>query len=242
MRRTAIALMAVAGFLSSTGLVSAEELKFTLKDARITIVAENVTLQEILAEWTRVGQTEFVGADTLRDQRVTAQLFDVAEAHALEVLLRSTPGYLARYRTSPVDWQSSFDRVRILTRSESSTSLQSATVPVLLEQSENIPPPQATTATHGAAMPPANSQVLPQSPNVSGTYSARRAGTDAPGSQTQATAPVPRFAPLSPLERAGQRLSRAVPQGQSPSTPPAKPVPAAPTIPSNPFYNPPRPK
>ena len=101
MRRTAIALMAVAGVMLSTGLVSAEELKFTFKDARITIVAENVTLQEILAEWTRVGHTEFVGVDTLRDQRVTVQLFDVAEAHAIEVLLRSTAGYLARYRTGP---------------------------------------------------------------------------------------------------------------------------------------------
>src|SRR5688572_3176259 len=146
-RRTASALMTVAGLMLSRGPVSAEEqLKFTLKDARITIVAESVTLQEILAEWTRVGQTEFVGADTLVDQRVTVQLFDVAEAHALEVLLRSTAGYLARYRTRPADSPSSFDRVRILARSES------------------------LTATHGAAMPPANEQVLPQPPNGSVTY------------------------------------------------------------------------
>ena len=218
-RRTSISLMAVAVVMSSTGLVSAEELKLTLKDARITIVAENVTLQEILAEWTRVGQTEFVGADSLVDQRVTVQLFDVAEAHALEVLLRSTAGYLARYRTRPADSPSSFDRVRILARSES------------------------LTASHGAAMPPANEQVLPQPPNGGVTYSARQAGVDAPGPEKRATAPVPRFATLSPLERAGQRLSRPSPQGRAaPTTPPAKTLPAAPAIPSNPFYNPPRPK
>lgn len=243
-RRTAIALMTVAGLMLSRGPVSAEEqLKFTLKDARITIVAQNVTLQEILAEWTRVGQTEFVGADTLRDQRVTAQLFEVPEAHALEVLLRSTAGYLARYRTGRSDSASSFDRVRIVARTESSTPPRStsASVPTLLEQSENSPPSPAITATHGMAKPPGNEQGSTQLPNGSVVHSAREAGAGA--SKTQETAPVPRFAPLSPLERAGQRLNRPVPQGPAaPSTPPATTQPAAPLIPSNPFYNPPRPK
>jgi hypothetical protein len=242
-RRTAIALMAVAGLTVRVGPVSAEELKFTLKDARLTIVADNATLQEILAEWTRVGHTEFVGADTLGDQRVTAQLFDVAEADALEVLLRSTAGYLARYRAGPADSRSSFDRVRILARSEPSTPLHPASAPVVLEQSENIAPPQATTATHGAATSRANQQILQRPPNGGGTYSPRQAGAAAPDSQTEAAAPVPRFVPLSPFERAGQRLSRPVPQGPAAApAPPAKTLPVSPPIPSNPFYNAPRPK
>ena len=81
---------------------SAGELKLTMQNGRVTIIANNVPLRQILQEWARVGQTKIVNADKLSGPTVTLQLIDAPERDALDILLRSASGYIAAPRPAPV--------------------------------------------------------------------------------------------------------------------------------------------
>jgi hypothetical protein len=45
---------------------SAGELTLSIRDGRVTLVARDVPLRQILAEWARVGRTRIVNADRSR--------------------------------------------------------------------------------------------------------------------------------------------------------------------------------
>src|SRR5215813_12874520 len=89
---------------------SAGELKLTMQDGRVTIIADNVPLRQILQEWARVGQTQIVNLDKLPGGNVTLQLVN---ASALDVLLRSANGYIAAPRPAPLVGAAAFDRITI---------------------------------------------------------------------------------------------------------------------------------
>ena len=76
-----------------------------MQNGRVTIIADNVPLRQILQEWARVGQTKIVNADKLAGpaHNVTLQLIDAPERDALDILLRSASGYIAAPR--PVRWR-----------------------------------------------------------------------------------------------------------------------------------------
>src|SRR5262249_21251759 len=48
----------------------AGELKLTIANGRVTLIAQDVQVKQILAEWTRVGGTQIVGGDKLNGQNV----------------------------------------------------------------------------------------------------------------------------------------------------------------------------
>lgn len=106
--------LAVVAFLQP---LDAKELQLAIKDGRVTLVARDVPLSEILAEWARVGQTTIVDGDKLTGPAVTLELVDVTEAQALQTLLRSASGYLAAPRRPGVPGTSYFDRILILASS-----------------------------------------------------------------------------------------------------------------------------
>lgn len=110
--------LAVVAFLQP---LDAEELQLSIKDGRVTLVARDVPLSEILAEWARVGQTTIVDGDKLKGPAVTLDLVDVTEAQALQTLLRSASGYLAAPRRPGVPGASYFDRILILASSRAPT-------------------------------------------------------------------------------------------------------------------------
>lgn len=93
---------------------SAGELKLTMQNGRVTIVADNVPLRQILQEWARVGQTKIVNAEKLTGPNVTLQLLDAPEKDALDVLLRSASGYIAAPRPVSVANAAFYDRVTIM--------------------------------------------------------------------------------------------------------------------------------
>lgn len=99
---------------ASPAAVSAGDLKLSLTNGRATIVADDVPLRQILAEWARVGKTTVVNADKLVGPAVTLQLVDVPEEQALETLLRSASGYVVAQRASYVPGASVFDRILIM--------------------------------------------------------------------------------------------------------------------------------
>jgi hypothetical protein len=92
---------------------AAGDLRLSIANGRVTIVAQDVSVRQILDEWGRVGQTKVVGAERLTGPSVTLELNDVPEGRALETLLRSASGYIAKPRSGTVG-ASSFDRILIM--------------------------------------------------------------------------------------------------------------------------------
>ena len=74
------------------------DVQLTIQDGRVSLVAKDATVRQILAEWARVGQTKIVNVERIPGGPVTLQLTDVPEQQALDMLLRSVSGYLAAPR------------------------------------------------------------------------------------------------------------------------------------------------
>ncbi len=89
------------------------DLRLSIANGRVTLVAQDVTIKQILDEWSRVGQTTIVGAERLMGTPVTIELTDVAEGRALESLLRSASGYIAKPRAG-TPGASTYDRILIM--------------------------------------------------------------------------------------------------------------------------------
>ena len=71
-------------------------VRVTFTDGRVSVIAENATVLDILREWSRVGGSTFVRAEQIPStERLTLRLENVTETRALEVLLRSAAGYMA---------------------------------------------------------------------------------------------------------------------------------------------------
>ena len=119
------------------------DLRLTMHDGRVSIVAKDATIRQILTEWARVGKTNIVNVERIPGGPVTLELNNVMETQALDVLLRSLSGYIAALR--PVDDinLSSFDRIIIMptvaaARPEVPASSVSASV---VTASAPLPPP-----------------------------------------------------------------------------------------------------
>lgn len=95
-------------------VASAGTVKVSIHDGRVTIVADEAPLQQILDEWARVGQTRIVNAEKVSGPAVTLQLVDVPEREALDTLLRSVSGYIAAPRGVVLANASLYDRITIM--------------------------------------------------------------------------------------------------------------------------------
>jgi hypothetical protein len=108
----------VAFTLAAPVSAAAGDLRLSIANGRVTLVAQDVSLKQILDEWARVGQTTVVGSERLLGQTVTIELQDVPEARALETLLRSASGYIAKPRTVTLAGAGSgYDRIMIMAAS-----------------------------------------------------------------------------------------------------------------------------
>lgn len=94
--------------------LAAEDLQLRIDGGRVTLIAAGATLADVIAEWSRVGDTRFVGADALEGGPLTLHLVDVAEARALGLLLEAAQGYVAAPRAATAPGTSRYDRVTIL--------------------------------------------------------------------------------------------------------------------------------
>jgi hypothetical protein len=90
------------------------EVHVTMQDGRVTIVARDATIREILREWARVGQTRIVNVERVPGGPETLELRNLTEIQALDVLLRSLSGYIAVPRAVRAANLSSIDRIIIL--------------------------------------------------------------------------------------------------------------------------------
>jgi hypothetical protein len=120
---------ALAAVFVAPSAASAGELRLSIANGRVTLVAQDVTVKQILDEWSRVGQTKIVGAERLAGTPVTLELRDVAEGRALESLLRTASGYIAKPRAvSVAAGASAYDAILIMpaSRAPAATNLPPA--------------------------------------------------------------------------------------------------------------------
>ena len=85
-----------------------------MDNGRVTLVAKDVTVRQILTEWARVGQTKIINLERIPGGPVSLELDNVPEAQALDVLLRSVAGYLAAPRPVDAPNLSHFDRIVVM--------------------------------------------------------------------------------------------------------------------------------
>src|SRR5258706_2841373 len=109
-----IVMVAVA-----VGLVGASparaDVRITIHNGLVSLVAVDATLGQILNEWAKVGQTTIVNGERVGGGTLTLQLTDVPEEHALDTLLQALGGYVAVQRATAVAGLSRFDRIVVIT-------------------------------------------------------------------------------------------------------------------------------
>lgn len=115
MRKFLICL-AIPAVFALPGTANAE-FKLSMKDGLVTLIATDVPLSMIMAEWARVGQTRIVNGEKILTP-VSLHLVDVPERRALDIILRSASGYLLAERPAPMANASVFDRILILPTSQ----------------------------------------------------------------------------------------------------------------------------
>jgi len=108
-------ILSLAAVLTITAVPArAAELKLEFRDGRVTLIARDVSVRQILSEWGKVGLTQIVNGDRTSSTPITLQIDGLPERQALEVVLRSVAGYLAAPRRAGNPGPSIYDRILVL--------------------------------------------------------------------------------------------------------------------------------
>jgi hypothetical protein len=118
------------------------EVQLSIRDGRVTLVATNATVRQILTEWARIGQTKIVNVDRIPGGPLTLQFTNLPEQEALDILLRSVTGYMAAPRPVPVATLSHYDRILVLATA-ATPRVPVAAAPAPAVQRTSFPPPTA---------------------------------------------------------------------------------------------------
>lgn len=116
-----LVVLSVVVVTSTPAASVADTVDLTMQDGRVTLRANGATLQQILAEWARVGQTHIENLDSVSGLPLMLELRDVSEAEAIAVLLRTVSGYMVAPRAEAMAGASTFDRILILASSTAPT-------------------------------------------------------------------------------------------------------------------------
>jgi hypothetical protein len=122
-------------FLLSVASAASAQVQLSIRGGRVTLVATNATVRQILTEWARVGKTNIVNVERIPGGSLTLQLTNVPEPEALDLLLRSVGGYVAAPRTVAVADLSRYDRILVLPTAGAGAPVpvETAPTPVLHE-------------------------------------------------------------------------------------------------------------
>jgi len=190
------------------------KLDIAFNEGLVTLVAENVTLAEILAEWSRKGGSKFVNAEKLAGTPVIPTEFNSQpEADVLRALLRDAPGYGAAMRTAPSASASTVQTVFILAVRSQAVSNSSAPPP----QAQQPPPQAAPRMIQGSPddeIPPVRPVSGDQPPMTPGAPAGQPSNSNlrtGPGGVVTSTIP----GTIIPVQGAP-----AGPAGTTPATPP----------------------
>jgi hypothetical protein len=123
--------------------VASADVQLAIADGRVSLVAKDATIRQIMAEWARIGQTTVVNLERIPGVAVTLQLTNVTEEQALDVLLRSVSGYMAARRPVAAQKASRFDRIIVM---PPSTPPRVVAAPVPAFPQPVVPSPAAPVA------------------------------------------------------------------------------------------------
>ena len=168
----------VGGVLAATASAAgAGDLKLTIARGRVTLIATDVPVRQILTEWAQVGKATIVNGEKLGGPPLTLQLIDVPEQQALDTVLRSASGYVAAQRAAFDPAASVFDRIMILPTSRAPVVSASATPPPFtnnnrtmmpqpVDDDEPMQPPMMPPNMTPNGMQPAATAVPAQTPGM----------------------------------------------------------------------------
>ena len=111
MKRLAFALLLVTCFSTRSWAAS---LTLSVRDGLVSLDAQDVTLRQILTEWARVGRTRIINVERIAGGPITLKLNAVPEKQALDIILRTIPGYMAVPRATHVADASLYDSILIM--------------------------------------------------------------------------------------------------------------------------------
>jgi hypothetical protein len=201
------------------------DVKLSMKDGKVTLVAKDVTVKQILTEWARVGQTKIVNLERIPGGPLTLELVDVPEAQALDVLLRSVAGYMAAPRSASVANLSSFDRIVVMPTSAPPRTSAVASTPTF-QQPQFVQPPM-----------PADDDDDPRPPVPTAVPGQSRGPIFNTVPQPQVVNPIigPNGQPYNPAAQGNGAQGQQVPQGGGGQVPagqqPPMSYPGAPSAP-----------
>jgi len=137
------------------------------RNGLVSLVAQNVTVREILAEWTRQGGTQVQGADKMTGAPITVQFDGQPESVVLESLFRGTAGYILYPRVDGSSGASIWQSVSILATSHP-TQLYSAPTsnsPQIAPIVQTMPDDEIPPVTPSPNGPVQTQQAQPPQPN-----------------------------------------------------------------------------
>jgi hypothetical protein len=127
MKMTVIGAGTLLMFLGAGSMASAQQVQLAIQNGRVTLVAKDATVRQILTEWARIGQTKIVNVEKIPGGPVTLELTNVSEEEALDVLLRSVSGYLTAPRPTSITSLSRYDRILVMPTSSTPPRANPAT-------------------------------------------------------------------------------------------------------------------
>ena len=232
-----------------TASVSSADVQLQLHDGRVSIVAKDATVRQILAEWARVGQTKVVNVDRIPGGPLTLELSNMPEAQALDVLLRSVSGYMAAPRGTAVANLSVFDRIIVMPTAAAPRPAAATAPPAPAFQQPQFTP-AAPPPDDDADDPPAASVQMPQPPRppVFNAFPPPQVGgpgaSGVPTVQGGQPAPPPSFggtpsaAPGGGVATPGMMTQPAQPTSVNPQWRPGMPTPVPSVAPGMPTAQP----
>src|SRR5258706_3840806 len=140
MKRLIFRLLVLAIVLGLASPGWAAGLKLTIRDGRVSLDAQDVTIRQILTEWARVGKTRIVNLERVDSGLVTLKFDGVPEDEALDVILRTLPGYMAAPRPLQVADASIYDRIVVIPTTTAVAAVSGArtTPPTFQDPSSNV--------------------------------------------------------------------------------------------------------
>ncbi len=185
------AMMVLAGAAST---VASAEVQISMQNGRVTVVARDATIRQILTEWARVGQTTIVNLERLSGGPITLQLTDVPEEEALDIILRTVSGYMAAPRAVPITSASHYDRILILPTPVNARPAVAAQLPppprvvdAIGRPDPTQPPPNDDSDDDG----PAPAVAMPPRGPIFTTFQQPQVPTPAPNGEAPPPSPYP---------------------------------------------------
>lgn len=210
----------IAGSSLLAAPAAAQTLKLTMGNGRVTLVAHEVPLRQLLDEWARIGNTRIVNGDKLFGPPLTLELVDVPEGRALDLVLRQAAGYMAAPRPVGAAGVSVYDRIMILPTSKAPAATASATVAPpafnrnVMPQAAPVPVNDQDEAIDQGPVPQPG--MVPQGAPMPGMPGVQPFPTGAPAQQQPVlTSPRPGQLPL-PAPPAGSPVNPYAPPGTPP--------------------------